>query len=102
MRVLLTGGAGFIGTHVRGVLQARGHEVTVLDSLRSDVHRGAPPAIDGLIVGDVRDPAVVDGALRQVNVVCHRHITADSSSARENLGWAAEIDFAAGMTELAG
>jgi dTDP-L-rhamnose 4-epimerase len=71
MRVLLTGGAGFIGTRVRGVLQERGHEVTVLDSLRPDVHRGAPPLIDGLVVGDVRDPDILDGALRHVDVVCH-------------------------------
>jgi dTDP-L-rhamnose 4-epimerase len=71
MQVLLTGGAGFIGTHVRGVLMERGHEVTVLDSLRPDVHRGTPPIFDGLVVGDVRDPVIVDGALRHVDVVCH-------------------------------
>jgi dTDP-L-rhamnose 4-epimerase len=71
MRVLLTGGAGFIGTHVLAVLRERGHEVVVLDSLRPDVHRGAPPRIDGLIRGDVRDPEIVDRALRQVDVVCH-------------------------------
>ena len=71
MRVLLTGGAGFIGTHVRAVLHERGHEVVVLDSLRPDVHRGALPRIDGLIRGDVRDPDVVDRALRGVDVVCH-------------------------------
>ena len=71
MRVLLTGGAGFIGTHVLGVLRGRGHEVVVLDSLRPDVHRGPPPHIDGLIRGDVRDRDVVDIALRHVDVVCH-------------------------------
>lgn len=43
MRVLLTGGAGFIGTHVFTVLRERGHDVLVLDPLRSDEQRGVPP-----------------------------------------------------------
>jgi dTDP-L-rhamnose 4-epimerase len=71
MRVLLTGGAGFIGRHVLGELRRRGHEVMVLDSLRPDVHRGPPPVIDGLIVGDVRDGDVLDHALRGIDAVCH-------------------------------
>src|SRR5882757_669938 len=71
MRVLLTGGAGFIGRHVLGVLQERGYEVVVLDSLRPDVHRGDPPQIEGLVRGDVRDPEILDVALRHVDVVCH-------------------------------
>ena len=48
MRVLLTGGAGFIGTHVLARLRAAGHDVVVLDSLRPDVHRGAAAGIAGL------------------------------------------------------
>jgi len=71
MRVLLTGGAGFIGTHVLRVLADRGHDVVVLDSLRSDVHRGVMPAIDNLIVGDVRDARVLDQSMAGVDVVCH-------------------------------
>jgi dTDP-L-rhamnose 4-epimerase len=69
--VLVTGGAGFIGRHVHRELLARGHEVRVLDSLRADVHHGAAPAIDGLEIGDVRDPAAVDHALVGVDVVAH-------------------------------
>lgn len=72
MRVLLTGGAGFIGRHVQAELIARGHAVRVFDSLRSDVH-GADPVErpDGLIVADVRDRAALDSALRGIDGVCH-------------------------------
>ena len=71
MRVLVTGGAGFIGTHVRAALSAAGHELRVLDSLRPDVHRVPPPPIAGLQVGDVRDPAALDRALTDIDVVVH-------------------------------
>ncbi|MBV9823487.1 MAG: NAD-dependent epimerase/dehydratase family protein [Actinobacteria bacterium] len=72
MRILLTGGAGFIGRHVLAELTGRGHEVRVLDSLRPDVHRGQPPELPvELIRADVRDPDAVAGALREVEAVCH-------------------------------
>jgi len=74
MRVLLTGGAGFIGRHVLRALAARGHAVRVLDSLRPDVHgEGATKSIEGaeLMVADVRDAAAIDAALRGVDAVVH-------------------------------
>jgi dTDP-L-rhamnose 4-epimerase len=74
MRVLLTGGAGFIGRHVQRELLGRGHEVRVLDSLRPDVHKdGKTGALDGveLIVGDVRDATIVDRSLLGVEAVLH-------------------------------
>ncbi len=72
MRVLLTGGAGFIGRHVLDSLLANGHDVRVLDSLRPDVPRDEAPALPAeLIVADVRDRAAVDAALRGVDAVCH-------------------------------
>jgi dTDP-L-rhamnose 4-epimerase len=74
MRVLLTGGAGFIGRHVLRELVSRGHEVRVLDSLRPDVHAaGSPTTLPDadMQVGDVRDAAVVDRALNKVDVVLH-------------------------------
>ena len=74
MRVLLTGGAGFIGRHVLRALIARGHAARVLDSLRPDVHgQGAAKSIEGaeLIVADVRDAAAIDAALRGVDTVVH-------------------------------
>lgn len=70
MKILLTGGAGFIGRHVHAQLVADGHEVRVLDSLRPDVHQEKPD-IDGLIVADIRDGEAVDLALRGVDAVVH-------------------------------
>jgi dTDP-L-rhamnose 4-epimerase len=74
MKVLLTGGAGFIGQHVARELLRRGHEVRVLDSLRSDVHAKpdwAPPAGVAFHVGDVRDAGAVDRALADTEAVIH-------------------------------
>jgi dTDP-L-rhamnose 4-epimerase len=72
MRVLVTGGAGFIGQHVVETLLDRGHEVRVLDSLRPDVHHGKSPSLAAeLLVGDVRDADRVDRALPGVDFVVH-------------------------------
>jgi dTDP-L-rhamnose 4-epimerase len=74
VKVLLTGGAGFIGQHVLRELLARGHEVRVLDSLRTDVHRGArwaPPQGVALYTADVRDANAIEGALKGVEAVLH-------------------------------
>jgi len=75
MRILLTGGIGFIGRHVARTLVERGHEVLVFDSLRSDVYPPGQaceaPAGADLLVGDVRDADAVDRALRGVKGVIH-------------------------------
>ncbi|MGD0068931.1 MAG: NAD-dependent epimerase/dehydratase family protein, partial [Streptosporangiaceae bacterium] len=73
MRVLVTGAAGFIGSHIAETLRAAGHEVRGLDSLTPAVHNGRPEHITGeLVVGDVRDPAVVTEALTGMDAVCHQ------------------------------
>jgi dTDP-L-rhamnose 4-epimerase len=74
--ILVTGGAGFIGSHLADRLLARGHRVRALDNLTPQVHGG-----DGrpgylardveLVVGDVRDPDVVRRALDGVDCVVH-------------------------------
>jgi dTDP-L-rhamnose 4-epimerase len=74
MKTLVTGGAGFIGTHVVRELVARGDDVVVLDSLQEQVHADAatdlPDAVE-LIVGDVGDVALADRALAGVDRVVH-------------------------------
>jgi dTDP-L-rhamnose 4-epimerase len=74
VRVLLTGGAGFIGQHVLRELLARGHTVGVLDSLRPDVHareQWTAPAGVAFHRADMRDAAAIDGALRGIEAVLH-------------------------------
>ena len=74
MRVLLTGGAGFVGSRVLARLLARDHDVRVLDSLRADVHHGERPSLPAgveFVEADVRDADRVGAALAGVDVVCH-------------------------------
>lgn len=75
-RVLITGGAGFIGSHVGDLLLSHGHVVRVLDSLCAQVHGGGkrPSYLSRdieLIIGDVRNPTAVQTALRGVDAVIH-------------------------------
>jgi dTDP-L-rhamnose 4-epimerase len=76
VHILLTGGAGFIGSQVAEAAREAGHEVRVLDALLPAVHpAGVAPRLPGgveLLVGDVRDAAMVDRALRGVDAVCHQ------------------------------
>jgi dTDP-L-rhamnose 4-epimerase len=74
MRVLVTGGAGFIGTHLVQRLLGLGEDVVVLDSLEDQVHDGAtysPPAGVRFVRGGVGDEAVVDDALDGIDRVVH-------------------------------
>jgi dTDP-L-rhamnose 4-epimerase len=76
-QILITGGAGFIGSHLAERLLEAGHEVRALDSLVSHVHgkQKRRPAhlhrsVD-LVVGDVRDPEAVARALDGIDIVYH-------------------------------
>jgi len=74
-RVLVTGGAGFIGSHVVDALLTRGHGVRILDVLHPAAHAGPPDYIDRAAEfrqGDVRDAATVAAALQGVDHVCHQ------------------------------
>ncbi|MEX0171092.1 NAD-dependent epimerase/dehydratase family protein [Streptomyces sp. LMG1-1-1.1] len=73
MRVLVTGGAGFIGSHIVTALTAAGHEPVVLDSLLPGAHRVAPePPAAEFLHADVRDATAVEAALDGVDAVCHQ------------------------------
>jgi dTDP-L-rhamnose 4-epimerase len=74
--VLITGGAGFIGSHLADALLARGQRVRALDSLIPQVHGGAarPAYLSDeveLVTGDVRDADALRGALDGVDAVVH-------------------------------
>lgn len=74
-RVLVTGGAGFIGSHLVTALLDQGHQVRVLDALIPQVHGDRAVRIPGLaefIHGDVRDAEAVDQALIDVDIVFHQ------------------------------
>lgn len=75
MRALVTGGAGFIGSHTVDLLLERGYEVRILDSLQERVHPNGPPSYlpddAELVVGDVCDRDALAGALEGCDVVLH-------------------------------
>lgn len=73
MRALVTGGAGFIGSHLATRLHHDGHDVLVLDSLDPRVHPRTARFPDGLphVRADVRDTSALAAALRGVDVVFH-------------------------------
>jgi len=76
-RILITGGAGFIGSHLTDLLLSHGYSVRVLDSLVPQVHGPSnerPEYLSDdaeLIVGDVRNPTIVQNALDGVDAVIH-------------------------------
>jgi dTDP-L-rhamnose 4-epimerase len=76
MRVLITGGAGFIGGHLADRLVRDGFEVRILDSLEPRVHPHGvpsylPPSVE-FVRGDVTDPETMLAALEGVDMVSHQ------------------------------
>jgi dTDP-L-rhamnose 4-epimerase len=73
--ILITGGAGFVGSHLADGLLAAGHSVRALDDLNPQVHPDGPPDYLSpeveLIRGDVRDPNLLRDVLRDVDVIYH-------------------------------
>jgi dTDP-L-rhamnose 4-epimerase len=74
-KVLITGGAGFVGSHVADALLAAGHDVRVFDNFAPQVHGTKIPAYVPaeveLIEGDMRDSASVERAIAGVDVIFH-------------------------------
>jgi dTDP-L-rhamnose 4-epimerase len=74
MRVLVTGGAGFIGSHLADRLLSEGHDVRILDVLDPQVHDGVPAYLSTdaeLVVGDVRDHELVARCLQDADALVH-------------------------------
>jgi dTDP-L-rhamnose 4-epimerase len=75
MKILVTGGAGFIGSHTCDRLLALGHDVIVLDALTPPVHRNRQPAYlspeADFYEGDTRNRDLLTNLLRRVDAVYH-------------------------------
>ena len=75
MNILVTGGAGFIGSHTVDALIAKGHSVRILDNLQKPVHmKGKPdwvPADADFILGDVRNKADWEKSLDGIDAIYH-------------------------------
>jgi UDP-glucose 4-epimerase len=93
VRVLVTGGAGFVGSHLTEALVRRGDHVVVLDDLSTGYVENVPPGAH-LVEGDVVDPATVAEAVAGVEVVFHlaasravlRSVEAPRATDRVNTG----------------
>lgn len=76
-KILITGGAGFIGSHLADELIANNYEVVVLDNLSEQVHgvgRVKPEYLNPkvkFIFGDVRDPALMDNLVKDADAIFH-------------------------------
>ncbi|MCA9207607.1 MAG: NAD-dependent epimerase/dehydratase family protein, partial [Planctomycetales bacterium] len=74
MKILVTGGAGYIGSHAVRLLQRAGHEVWVYDNLHYG-HREAVPT-DRLVVGDLTDRRLLEATLRDRSIEAVMHFAA--------------------------
>ena len=73
--ILVTGGAGFIGSHIVDALLDQGEDVRVLDALLEAAHRERPDYLDPraeFVEGDVRDPDTIARAVAGADAVCHQ------------------------------
>lgn len=73
-RVLITGGAGFVGSHTADALVRAGHNVLILDNLTDQVHHGKSPYLpEGakFVHGDVRDLAKLSSVVKNAEVIFH-------------------------------
>ena len=94
MNVLVTGGAGFIGSHIVHALVARGDRVVALDDLSNGVRENVADGAE-LVVGDVRDPEAIDrafAALGPADGVCHLAGQASTFRSFDAPAWDMEVN----------
>ncbi len=82
MKVLVTGGAGFVGSHVIDSLRARGHEPRNFDLVASPYHQNGN-AVE-TVIGDLRDPQAARDAVRGCDAVLHLAAMADVNAVVED------------------
>src|SRR5690348_16474635 len=74
-KVLITGGAGFVGSHLADALIGAGHDVRVFDNLSQQVHGSRAPSYVApgveFMLGDMRDADAVGKAIEGVDVIFH-------------------------------
>ncbi|MGH9386369.1 MAG: SDR family oxidoreductase [Vicinamibacterales bacterium] len=68
---LVTGGAGFIGSHLAEALVSLGHTVRIVDSLITGSRHNVPADVE-FVVGDLADPSVAERAVRGIDYVLHQ------------------------------
>ena len=73
MRVLVTGGAGFIGSHLADFYLSQGHEVTVLDNLSTGNLANIKPILESInfVNGDIREAKIVEKLVSNTDLVLH-------------------------------
>ncbi len=95
MRVLLTGAAGFIGTHIGARLAAAGHEVVAVDAMLPAAHGDDAEAPAHVRRVDLRDADAVAGLLPGIDVVCHQAAVVGAGvDAADAPSYASHNDFA--------
>ena len=99
MRVLVTGGAGFIGSNVVERLMAQGHQPVVLDNLSSGFRENLVPGVP-FMAGDVRDRDAVEQAIAGCGVVLHLAASVGNTRSIEHPVTDSEINVLGTLTVL--
>lgn len=95
MRILVTGASGFLGSHICDELMSQGHEVVGLDVRESPWRDDFP-----ILVGDIRDPALVDEAVEGCAAIYHCAAVADLSAARQDPAQAVSVNISGALQVL--
>jgi UDP-glucose 4-epimerase len=95
MRVLITGGAGFIGSHLADALLAQGDEVTILDNLTTGSAANIAHIKDQITIhqGDIRDEALVESLVKEADLVLHMAAALGVKNIMENTVESVSINF---------